>query len=1249
MADCSEHKNPLQRSGTSQSQRALPALDPLSAPVVDKLPADWMVWAAQLARSINYYNLNNEVGGSMEPFFAADVAARLAHLTTYAPDTLPAFFREQLNILYENDNAANVSLLKQTFTSLFDTVFSCLFQVDQQLRYTTEIEDYAFQLQNHARNVLRSVAERTLAYYKATTAAGLLETGNVPTLKIFQQPVLPANLVLAQGLDADKWALGTSWETWKTNILADAVLFGTVAVTDAEKIQHASHHNFLTGLLDEVSASSAFVVELARRTIQKVLTDWPNHQPHYALFLAHIQLLESTRTAMNGLTGRHLDFYYERVLQMRRQAPLADHAYVVIELSKTVAKWALKQGVRFVGGKDQAGNPILYESVRETVLNKASIKHLMTVYLADANDNLPGVINEGRVFAAPVANSADGLGAPLTTALKEWHPFYNKTYQNGKLKSVNMPQAIIGFAVASPYLRLKEGNRQITLRFNLNNDAALNGKAFDIWLTTEKGWLPVAGPLTIKTGLLKNTATPAAEISFTIPGDQPAITRYTPKVHGQSLTTTEPVAKIIVRHSDGVAFPYPALEDLIISQVEIDVTVGSVNGTYNTGGLKSLELHNDLGPLNPAKPFQPWGPEPTIGNSLIVGSDEVFYKPGATVQLNLDWKDLPTTGQGLISMLGIVDFDNYSGGVDYKTTDGPAAYPPCQVSSLEAGVWAEKNASTYLFVDNGTSVLPNATLTVSLPASTSYFFKPDDAYTGYSPSSDKGYLRFKLKKDFGHRSYHSAVTYYLIEKALGHSPIEPVPPYQPTLQSLYMSYSANCRADLTAANAFTNRPLQFFHLAPFGEAEQHAALVTGSLHLLPQLDVSGTPLKAQGELYIGLDNLQGGETVSMLVQLMEGSENPLQEKPDQHVSWQYLNQNSWVDLTANQVGDNTNQLIQSGLIDFTIPANATTEHTLMPTGFIWLKARVVQAPDAVAKLIGIHPNAVEVVRQTGGITVSDTLVLPAGSISKLQAPDVAVKKVEQPYATFGGRPLEASADFYRRVSERLRHKNRAITIWDYEHLVLQAFPEIYKVKCLNHTKISGSLIEGNLEYNEVAPGHVTIITIPNLQQRNDIDPLKPYTKKSLLRRIEDFLRVRTSCHVQLAAAQPQFEEVRMSCKVVLANEFTDILYYKQTLQNDVTQFLSPWGFGQATDIEFGGRIHESILIDFIEERPYVDYLTDFKLFHKPGEGAVEQEVTEEAIASTARSVLVSAPAELHIFDVKLQSMVTPPPIPCPDE
>jgi hypothetical protein len=110
---------------------------------------------------------------------------------------------------------------------------------------------------------------------------------------------------------------------------------------------------------------------------------------------------------------------------------------------------------------------------------------------------------------------------------------------------------------------------------------------------------------------------------------------------------------------------------------------------------------------------------------------------------------------------------------------------------------------------------------------------------------------------------------------------------------------------------------------------------------------------------------------------------------------------------------------------------------------------------------------------------------------------------------------------------------------------------------------------------------------------------------------------------------PQFEEVKIAFKLKLAAGFTDFTFYAAQLRDEITQFLTPWAFSTNADIEFGGKIYKSSLIDFIEERSYVDYITDVNLFHKPGDTAPLIDNLEEVTASTARSILVSVPASKH--------------------
>jgi hypothetical protein len=189
--------------------------------------------------------------------------------------------------------------------------------------------------------------------------------------------------------------------------------------------------------------------------------------------------------------------------------------------------------------------------------------------------------------------------------------------------------------------------------------------------------------------------------------------------------------------------------------------------------------------------------------------------------------------------------------------------------------------------------------------------------------------------------------------------------------------------------------------------------------------------------------------------------------------------------------------------------------------------------------------------------------------------------------------------------------------------VLEAFPEIYKVKCLNHTQIEDGI------YHEVKPGYVSIITIPSQQNRNDADPLKPYTQQSTLTKIENYLRKRTSCFVNLRACQPQFEEVRLEFSLKLFDEYKDFTFYANQLKEEITQFLSPWASGNHSTIDFGGKVYKSVLINFIEERYYVDFITD--VFMYVNVEGTESADLDEITASTARSILVSASASKHII------------------
>jgi hypothetical protein len=184
----------------------------------------------------------------------------------------------------------------------------------------------------------------------------------------------------------------------------------------------------------------------------------------------------------------------------------------------------------------------------------------------------------------------------------------------------------------------------------------------------------------------------------------------------------------------------------------------------------------------------------------------------------------------------------------------------------------------------------------------------------------------------------------------------------------------------------------------------------------------------------------------------------------------------------------------------------------------------------------------------------------------------------------------------------------------------------------------------------LAPGHVTVVTIPNQQFQNLRDPLRPFTSLGLLLEIDAFLHKRLSCFVRLHVRNPVFEEVWVDFKVRLYDGH-DETFYENKLREDITRFLSPWAFSGGGSPSFGGKVYKSVLINFVEEQHYVDYVTDFQLFHgfDDIDGVAQTVEKNEVEGSKAVSILVSSHANKHIIQVIKPAAEETPGEKCPCE
>ncbi len=666
-----------------------------------------------------------------------------------------------------------------------------------------------------------------------------------------------------------------------------------------------------------------------------------------------------------------------------------------------------------------------------------------------------------------------------------------------------------------------------------------------------------------------------------------------------------------------ISYPYRYLQGMEVRGLRIDVRVRE---------MRNLILENDQGILNPAKPFMPFGPVPKMGSAFLIGSSEVFSKQLDEVRLEVSWANLPTESFSQHYM-------EY--GITALTSN---QYFTATSGILQDGTWGG-GTSVALFDDAGGDGNP--------PAAQRCFELKDDSllarnqdlgdFKQYRAGMRQGFMQFRLdSKDFAHTLYPVK----LAEAAINKPPVTmPNVPYVPLISELNLSYKAHEEIEFRGEGAddFAGRIEQLFQIWPFGRREiwpiadvDDPGEVPVERRLLPHFEVtgdSGAAQTAEGTLYVGfkeLDLSAGSKNLSVLVQVAEGSADP--ELPVQAVTWSYLVDDVWHDFKASEIlADDTNGFLRSGIIRFAMPKRMTDKNQTLQTGWHWIKVSVVHNSNAVCRLIAIHAQAVTVsLRDQDNDPDHLTTPMAAGSISKLKERMAAIKKVEQPYASFGGRVAEGDDDFYVRVSERLRHKGRAITLFDYERLVLEAFPEIYKVKCINHAN----------RQQEHVPGSVWVIVVPDLRNRNAVDPLKPRASLDTLDRIQDYLTDLASDFINLDVGNPDYEEIRVQFQVRFHNGY-DQGYYLGQLVTDIQNYLSPWLHDEAADISFGGRIHRSKVLQFVEQCEYVDFITDFRMDQQVA-GAWCLDV-DEAVASNAGAVLVSARTGEYQIGVNVNS------------
>ncbi|HET9397827.1 MAG TPA: baseplate J/gp47 family protein, partial [Sphingomicrobium sp.] len=779
--------------------------------------------------------------------------------------------------------------------------------------------------------------------------------------------------------------------------------------------------------------------------------------------------------------------------------------------------------------------------------------------------------------------------------------------------------AMIGWAIASPVLALTSGRRQISLTLGFYDDdgGALVAPVDDHGNSPRK--LPFAVSLSGEKGWIEPTATSFAEVDYArVPGVEP-VDPATPLIALQvtlaidetaaavepSLATASfggtpwPVLRLMLRpvwdeEQGRFDTAYERFRELRLARVHIAAAVGKFVAK-EAPGLWPLVVETEGGPADGKKPFEPFGPVPSRGSELAFGHRDLLHKRLTDISLWFEWLGGPDKLKDYYQ-----HYDDRSFTVQLSLVDGGVRTTALGKEQL---LFAKDDARVPVRIElpTGDAARPDPVVE-----------PPDDDVRGW-----RRYLTLRLTgTDFGHQAYPALVSGKAI--ALANELRNPNgtvtaakyavnPPYTPKLKRIGLDFAAAHEIDV-GRYAPSGSIDRLFHIHPFG-AEEFAATDQMGSTLLPAYN-------EEGALYVGLAGVEAPQSLSLLFAGVEGGRG--HGRPGR-LRWSYLDTGGWVEF-AEPPEDDTLGLARRGIVRFALPrAQAGTR---MPAGLYWLRAVMPDGAANACDLIDVHAQAGSAhYVDEGGDSRHYLQPLPAETIRGLGDPAPGIARVVQPYDTCSGRPAEFEDEFRTRSAERLRHKGRALTLWDYERLVLERFAQVHKVKCL-----PASVYDDH-------PGMVRLVIIPDLRGEYQANAFAPRASARLLDEIAAYLGPLAPPTAKIEVGHARFIQVRVRVGVRFRSG-ADEDFDKRRLAMALNRYLAPWAFDEGSDIAIGQRIDATSIVAFIDRLPFVDFVGVCRLFVSHDDGATFQPGDEGGELVEARGEDgVLTPAQRHEIDI----------------
>lgn len=892
--------------------------------------------------------------------------------------------------------------------------------------------------------------------------------------------------------------------------------------------------------LSQLSRTIERVQGELREVLQNSLTAKSDHAPQVGLYLAFTALLRKAQGHANDLTGRHLDHYYQRVLRLQPHEGHPDHTHFAFEIPSDLKDVVLPEGTTLAITPPEGGAPISFETDYPMSLSRARVTTLHSLGWANADS--------GRFVARhlQVTDAQDANQLPEFAMSEE---------------AKNLPvEPFVGLAVESAIFATSGGVRSYVVAFDFSkSDADVilepQGSWFGLAIDTEQD--PLRAQIT-SCDQTQTTETLRVTLGFTLPADAPATKAAArlPRLFLQFNLSTMGAA-------------WAAFSKLAVQKVHASLSVRGAQG---------IQASNNDGALDVGRPFMPFGFQPMRNARFTLGCDDFAGKTLSSLNVKFDWSNLPSAEGGFATY-----FEGYPG--SFATESFQVALEQKRREGWRGLTLEDGGRSAPLFRDtatgmdgnwlNATDLPPTDTqersFRLSLTAPQMGFGRESfpnavfAAAVGDNPGEDEKLgdsAKDRLEKPALKALAEAAKDSLAFIRRNRPKP-QPKQPFTPEAEGLKLNYAARTDIVLTAEEDSQ----RIWAVTPFGEHR-----LTPDNNTLDEAFLVGDAINGTAVQFVGIEGARPGETLHLYFRCAEPSGADWAElTSDKAIGapwcqaarqgwtlddtgstetalWHCLTSDGWKVLPDDALHtDGTDGLTRSGIAMVTLPGAASAKRSEMPQGLHWFAVRTTAANLGIT---GVFAQSVAATRRQEETGVGWINAVPEGWSVTVQGADISrrVASVRLIGKSEGGRPAETRTQFRARVSERLRHKNRAWQAADYEQLVLEQFPDLHDVRCM-----------------PIGPGAITLVVAPRRKSGTHRIPTIPGHR---IRQIAENLSTQvTHTGVRIRVQQVRTEFIRVAAKIT--PEPTALSDFAAYVDDWLARRIAPWSFDPDQPLPLG--------------------------------------------------------------------------------